>query len=223
MLDLIGITGLKESGKNTAAEVLISKAGYVPDAFADDLKGIIYDIKGISVWVPSKVTPLLPEGGYARYRDIVDELGLETAKKLVPDVRLILQTFGTEAMRSRFGPSVWSDRVLARVAERRALPHPVRTVVTDVRFPDEAEAIKAAGGVVLRILRPSQGVNTDTHASEAAMASIVADAEIINDGSVTKLHVKVLEAFLAFQQAENAVYEPLQARLPHTPKGHNNG
>lgn len=193
MRDLIGFTGLKQSGKNTAAQVLIEHRGYVADAFADDLKATVYDIRGVSVRVPAGVWNMSKDI-YLPYQTVVDTLGLDSAKELVPDVRLILQTFGTEAMRSRFGSSVWSDRVLARVAERRARTAPISTVVTDVRFPDEAQAVRDAGGLLIRVVRPGQTLPRGAHASEAHVGELDVDAEIINDGSIEQLHERVLQA-----------------------------
>jgi len=219
VLDLIAFTGWKQSGKNTAAQVLVDRAGFVPDAFADDLKAIVYDIEGVWVRVPATVLsadprrPMCKPEQFLPYQEVVGRLGLDNAKELVPDVRRILQTFGTEAMRSRFGPTVWSDRVLARVAERRALGSPQRTVITDARFPDEVSAVRGAGGVLIRVVRPGQVLPSGAHASEAAIASLEVDAEVVNDGSVAQLHARVLEAVVGLQRDDNTVLARLAARL----------
>lgn len=218
-LDLVGLTGWKQSGKNTAAQVLVDHLGFVPDAFADDLKGIVYDIRGISVRVPATVLssdprrPMHKPEQFLPYQEVVDRLGLDNAKELVPDVRLILQTFGTEAMRSRFGERVWSDRVMARVAARRAEPWPPRTAVTDVRFPDEADVLRSAGGLLIRVVRPGQVLPEGAHASEAAIASLEVDAEVVNDGSVALLHARVLEALVRLRGDEDGALGRLAARL----------
>lgn len=219
MLDLIGFTGWKQSGKNTAAQILVDKAGFVPDAFADDMKAIVHDIEGMWVRVPAGVLskdparPLYKPEQFLPYQEAVGRLGLDNAKELVPDVRRILQTFATEAMRSRFGPSIWSDRVMARVAQRRALTKPARTVVTDVRFPDEAQALRDAGGVLIRVVRPGQALPKGAHASEAAVASLEVDAEVVNDSTPAQLHARVLEIVLAAQRSDNAALSRLAARL----------
>lgn len=219
MLDLIGFTGWKQSGKNTAAQILIDRADFVPDAFADDMKAIVHDIEGMWVRVPAGVLsknparPLYKPEQFLPYQEAVGRLGLDNAKELVPDVRRILQTFATEAMRSRFGATVWSDRVLTRIAARRVMNTPKSTVVTDVRFPDEARALRDAGGLLLRVVRPGQTLPEGAHASEAAIASLEVDAEVVNDGTPAQLHARVLEIVLAAQQSDNAALSRLAARL----------
>ena len=191
--DLVGITGLKQSGKNTAAAALVEKLGYTEDAFARNLKDIVYSIQGMSVRVPAGVWHM-SEDLYLPYQTVVDGLGLDLAKELVPDVRRILQTFGTEGMREHFGPDVWSDRVIARVAANRSSADPRPVVVTDVRFPDEADAIRDAGGLLVRIVRPEQGPVSDGHASETHIASMDVDIEIVNDGTVDDLRQRMTDA-----------------------------
>lgn len=200
MLNLVGITGLKQSGKNTAAEALVESLGFTPDAFADDLKAIIYDTEGIWVRVPATVLssnprrPMYKPEQFLPYQEVVDRLGIDNAKELVPDVRRILQTFGTEGMRNRFGPSIWSDRVLERAAQRHAQDTDSRTVITDVRFPDEAEAVRRAGGFLIRVVRPGQPTGIDQHASEALISSLPVDLEIVNDSTIEALQDQVIEA-----------------------------
>ena len=75
-----------------------------------------------------------------------------------------------------------------RDARRRAqLDRPGTPVVlTDVRFPNEAEAIQAAGGRLVRVVRPGQDTS-DQHISETALDDLVADVEIQNDGTLDEL------------------------------------
>lgn len=191
--DLVGITGLKQSGKNTAAIALINELGFTADSFAHDLKEIVYAIQGINVCVPAGEWKI-SEDIYLPYQTVVDTLGLDIAKERVPDVRLILQTFGTEGMREHFGPTVWTDRVLQRIAANRASVHSRPIVVTDVRFPDEAEAIRSAGGLLLRIVRPDATHVVDTHTSEKYISTMDVDIEITNDATVMDLQRAVITA-----------------------------
>ena len=64
-------------------------------------------------------------------------------------------------------------------------------VITDVRFPDEAQAIKDWGGVLWRVDRPGL-VGGDGHASETAMDDYRGwDEVIVNDGTIAELRAKV--------------------------------
>jgi len=75
--------------------------------------------------------------------------------------REFLQFLGTEIGR-RMYPSVWVNATINKiVTEQSGL-----AIVTDVRFPDEVQAIKDAGGIVLRLDRR---MFEDDHPSEIAL------------------------------------------------------
>lgn len=63
-------------------------------------------------------------------------------------------------------------------------------IITDCRFENEAQAVKAHGGVVVRINRP--GVDAvNAHSSETSLDNWNFDYTINNDGSIEDLLVKV--------------------------------
>jgi hypothetical protein len=59
-------------------------------------------------------------------------------------------------------------------------------VIADVRFPNEAEAIKERGGKVIRINRHNHGA-VNTHKSEIAMDNYMFDHVLYNDGTIDDL------------------------------------
>lgn len=59
-------------------------------------------------------------------------------------------------------------------------------VVTDVRFPNEADAIRDAGGVLIRLVRPSAGQG-DAHPSETALDDYVENYRLSNTGTLKVL------------------------------------
>jgi hypothetical protein len=68
--------------------------------------------------------------------------------------------------------------------------HP--TVITDVRFTNEATAILAAGGTVIRVTRPGvQPANDHVSETQLDKSDLIAHT-IINDGTVSQLHEKIL-------------------------------
>lgn len=78
-------------------------------------------------------------------------------------IREYLQRYGTEAHRRIFGDNFWVDQVAARLREHARKV----VVVTDVRFPNEAEAIFNAGGSVVWVVGPKMVEEAgDSHASE---------------------------------------------------------
>ena len=87
--------------------------------------------------------------------------------------------------------SVWADTGMAKVARhRRDL---ASVVITDCRYDDEAEAVRAAGGKVVRIVRPSLPEPTDSHTSESGISDHLVDREIVNDGTLDDLRAAAEE------------------------------
>jgi len=114
-------------------------------------------------------------------RQAVDLAGWEGAKDLTPDVRGYLQRFGTEVGREMFGENFWVDQAIKRI------PDGSKVVFSDVRYPNEAEAIKNLGGKVWRVLRDGVGPAND-HASEHALVDYYFDLHIDNSGSLESLY-----------------------------------
>jgi hypothetical protein len=66
---------------------------------------------------------------------------------------------------------------------------------TDLRFPDEANAVRDMGGLIVRIERPGlEAIAASGHASETALDAIKPDLTIVNHfGSVKELQKYVTE------------------------------
>jgi len=77
--------------------------------------------------------------------------------------REFMQFFGTDIMR-KIHPNVWTNACLNKITKEGS----DLSVVADVRFPNEVEAIKRAGGKVLRLERD---VHNDNHDSETALSA----------------------------------------------------
>lgn len=113
--------------------------------------------------------------------------------------REALQYIGTDLFRDQFCKNIWITSTLSNYN-----PESSRWIVTDVRFPDEIEAIKKLGGKVVYINRPTKAENkiadlTAQHASETALSSYTEyDYSIRNDGSLDDLYGKVERFYNAF-------------------------
>ena len=169
-MTIIGIGYKKRSGKDTITDQLVGEHGFHRIAFADRLKDVA---EQMFMWDARHFV------GDAKER--VDEFwGLSP--------RRALQLLGTEAGRQVFGHDIWIKHVLYVIKQR---PDIRDWVISDVRFPDEAQAIKDWGGVVWRVDRPGL-VGGDGHASETAMDGYDGwDQVIVNDGTVDELRDKV--------------------------------
>jgi hypothetical protein len=182
---LIGLHGPAGAGKDSVAAVI--KADHIrrgercrATAFAERLYLAVSAITGLSPAV-------------LRHR--------EAKEKVIPwlgkSPRQLLQSLGTEWGRTLVHPDIW---VRATLEDARPwLARGISVVITDVRFDNEAEAIRQAGGRVLRITRPNASClagDTAQHPSEAGISPHLIDGEIVNDGGLDALEKKVLEAIL---------------------------
>lgn len=99
-----------------------------------------------------------------------------------------LQNTGV-GLRDILGPDVWVHAAMSKVKPGR------HYLITDVRFPNEAEAIQRAGGVVIRIEgdplgQRGDGTRNDNHPSETALDDVWLPT-ISNRGSLHSLRAKV--------------------------------
>jgi hypothetical protein len=69
--------------------------------------------------------------------------------------------------------------------------------ITDMRFPNEKEAVKEKGGITIKVVRP--GTVIGNHPSETALDDAEFDYEIINDGTIEDLIEKVKEILIKEQ------------------------
>jgi hypothetical protein len=67
-------------------------------------------------------------------------------------------------------------------------------IITDMRFPNEMEAIEKREGVTIKVVRP--GTVTGEHPSEIALDGHTMHYEIINDGTIEDLVEKVREILI---------------------------
>ncbi len=181
----IALMGRAGSGKDTAAARLVSTYQFVRVAFADPLKDSALRLDPI---VGAEGTPLgaLP----IRLSDLVKRNGWDRAKREYPEVRRTLQRMG-QAVREH-DPDYWLRLALDKVktAERWGLP----VVVSDVRYPNEVAALRAAGALLVRVDRPGLDEHQDQaaeHVSETALAGYEVDAVLTNAGTLADLDALV--------------------------------
>ena len=97
-----------------------------------------------------------------RLSTLLSRHGEDRVKARYPEYRRLLQHLGT-GMRA-LDDSFWLSAGMAQAA---AVP---ACAFTDVRFPNEADAIEAAGGVLVRMIRAGQEPpGPDAHISETAL------------------------------------------------------
>lgn len=183
---ILGINGFAGAGKDTLADLLVEHFSFVKIAFADPMREIAAAIDPIIAYVE---TDDPNEDEILRYTDVVEMFGYDKAKVLYPEVRQFLQRLGTEAGRTILGKNFWID-----LAMKRAEPHR-RVVFSDMRFHNEAQAIKDRGGRTICITRPGVTAPND-HASEHDLARWSFNLYVNNNGTPEAM-IGRLEQFFA--------------------------
>lgn len=102
-------------------------------------------------------------------------------------VRQLMQYFGTEICQKYFGRNVWINSTLKHANKP--------TIISDLRFKAEYNAVKERNGFVIYVDRP--GCEFGQHASEREMEELLNsnkyDLVIHNDGSAKDLFNKIKE------------------------------
>jgi len=153
---IIAFAGRKQSGKTTCAMAvansfemrnITSKATIYN--FADPLKNLCIDILGLE------------------YRQCY---GTDLEKNELVDcywdnkqltAREVLQIVGTDMFR-KMQYDVWASATIRKIKKE----NPELALIADCRFPNEVEAVKNAGGIVIKLNR---NVYNSDHSSETAL------------------------------------------------------
>ena len=151
---IIAFAGRKQSGKTTSCEFVQSLFANKETKiynFADPLKQLCIDIFGL--------TYDQCYGTDENKNEIVDCCWSGTDSKMT--AREVLQYVGTDVFRA-MQHNVWSSATIRLIQKEQ----PDVALIADCRFPNEVEAVKNAGGVVLKLNR---NLYESTHASETAL------------------------------------------------------
>lgn len=181
---IIGLTGFAGTGKDTVRAIL-EELGFNGLAFADPIRAMLREMLTSSglgdEWMDDRnlKEQIIPELGVS-YRHLAQTLGTEWGRNLQPDFWL------------RLAGAYMADT--SEQAER----YPVHYVLSDVRFVNEAEWVRARGGVIWHIQRCA-ATPVRPHVSESEINSITSDLTIFNNGTLDELRyaveraIKVLE------------------------------
>ena len=219
---LIAVSGVKGSGKDSVSSMLqycLSvpkmfrqyffyknfrkwiKPKYKRIAFADPLKKMLSDLLNISLdkfyirefkegciinistlegsWLGEKLSD-------SKFNKLVKQLDPSLTEANL-SLRQLLQYFGTEIMQKYFGKRVWINSTMQNRSEY--------TIISDLRFIEEYNAVKEKKGIVIYINRPNYEFGQ--HASEREMKELLEndkyDFIIDNNGSMEDLFNQVKE------------------------------
>lgn len=179
----IGIMGLAGSGKDTAGKWLVDNRGYERVAFADPLKEAALKVDPIIGTRVEEVWDIVygewEDHSYTvevRLSETVSRIGWDAAKDTFSEVRRFLQELGASIR--ALDPDFWLRQALATAADvNERFGRPV--VITDVRYPNEVDALRDAGWHLVYTDRP--GTPRMVHESEQ-LTEANADYLVHNDG-----------------------------------------
>lgn len=174
---IIGITGHSRHGKDSIADVLVSRYGFTKRSLADPMKQVMRIV--FPTWTQEHLN--------GRLKDIVDpEYGISP--------RHALQTLGTEwaqqelskydSFKETTGRLIWVRCLLQNNIDKLVVP--------DVRFPHEVDALREKGAIIIMVRRPGYPVDM-SHESEQAIETIKPDCVIRNGFGLEELADEVVK------------------------------
>ena len=229
---IIGISGKIGSGKDTVGKIiqyLVANKNLPKNMQYASIEELDSSVDAYSNFQIKKFASKLKQIGSILSGIVADQFEDQEFKKLYMGVdwdmtyREFLQKLGTEAMRNGLHTNVWVNALFADYkceheiifdSQRTKNPLPVKEVdndllqypnwiITDMRFPNEMEAVVERKGITIRVVRPeikeyfqlknrnSSITHATLHPSETALDDAKFDYEIINDGSIDDLIEKV--------------------------------
>ncbi len=183
---LIGLTGVARAGKDTVGQILIEERTFTRVSFADKLRAVALGADPYVQLNSPDITDGTERPIFERLSQVVEVVGWERAKEQA-DVRRLLQRLGTEGVRNNLGDSTWVDAAMADLEPGG------KYVFTDVRFPNEAAAIRWAGGEVWRIVRDI-AEPVSAHATETDLPEALIDRTIYNNWTLADLRMAALSS-----------------------------
>lgn len=206
-MNIVGLAGLAGAGKDTAADILVNRFGFVKVALADPMKRICQEVFNFSseqLWGPSekrneqdKRYPHAFAGSRSEPREwltprhALQRLGTEWGRHCYEDVWIDLAIKTAQALLSERCRYEQSEGLTYQPGPRMPSNQWRGVVVPDVRFPNELRAIRNVRGKTWKIWRPDAGLAGDAaaHSSENSLEGFDDhfDAIIVNNKSLAEL------------------------------------
>ena len=164
---IIGLSGLKGSGKSTAANFLVED-GFIKMSFAEPIKRMLACVR-------------------LSHEDLYGDRKEEPNHMLNGKTpRYAMQTLGTEWGRDLISPNIWVNVVKHDILKYEIKDH---IVIDDCRFPNEVAMILGLEGIIVYIERDGE---TEGHASEREVKSLYRHVTVRNMGSLVYLQESMM-------------------------------
>lgn len=199
-MKIIGLSGRAAAGKDTVFEFIRewgedqgqmkaeNEIAVARDAFADRLKRSAAHAFGV-------FNDEIDFCDRLKQRESSVYVAMAEGSTIRVSGREFLQFYGTEAHRDVFGHDFWIEALFdfqdAPAAYASGRGQPDVLVITDCRFPNEAQAVRVRGGEVWEVRRPDHdGGDGIAHVSTSRLPSDLVDACICNDQGLDWLRVE---------------------------------
>ena len=228
-LQIIALTGLAGTGKDTAADILATHCGFTKLAFADALRAEVQaafnvpaelltrrDLKEMPTAALALVecTDIGFIGAVCRIEMMRGRALTWSWLEAQRSPREIMQQWGTEYRRAQ-RVNYWLELLRGRIRQLHALDGRSRFVITDCRFENEAAMIRAMGGVVWQITRTDVQPVEGQHASATDGTKLHPSVVIDNSSTLHSLREAVLGEWLALETQTDVqslrIFDPAQA------------
>lgn len=186
-MKIIGISGPMESGKDTVANILVTRYGYDRVSIGDLIRKELLEVQisctgtirsdyiGGQIHIPTYISDMLPS------------LSMEKlmAKPTSVSIRALLQWYGYTRLQDN--PRHWLDQVREQIQSACYS----RVVIPDIRMPVEFKYCKDSDGYVWRLVRENSSSNpmesVANHITETSISRFPFDQYIANNGSLEDL------------------------------------
>lgn len=196
----IALCGFSGSGKDTIANIFVSKYCFNKLSFGSAIKDVLSSIFG---WDRKMLEGVTQEDRIKR--EIPDlwwsqELGISNFSP-----RMAMQKIGTDLFRDKFNENIW-----IKVVERKLMDYE-NIVITDCRFPNEIKMLKSNGFLVINVERIKPNwFDSYTHGNYSEEANKLHESEkswirekfdytIINTSSIEQLKFAIAFLYLVLK------------------------
>jgi len=182
---LIGLSGKARSGKDTLGDYLVNILAskdeqYTLMAYADELKRKVAEDFNLSNEQLYGDLKEAPDNRYGKESGRFSSNPVEAFWS----PREILQFMGTDVYRA-IDDNFWVRKLFDKIDKMNYS----NVIVTDLRLPNEVEAINDRDGIHIRVIRPGDNkINGQQHISETALDDTKADIVVYNEGTLEDLY-----------------------------------